>query len=189
MVVGAACSLAWTPTCFGQNLPAPRFPASAPETQEVVVEQIYRYRVRQFTPPVRVKLVAKSAANYSTPEDALIAQCSAMLTGDYEWWRAGWDSAGQETVAKRGAEYWKKNWRDMLSDRTFVLLQRAETEGAVIYEYELDPPPQLQALARGMLVFRQDNGRWAVTNSLEDDPVFLWWTTPEHRGRMIMRKQ
>ena len=185
----ASWLLVWSQVSLGQELPAPRFPAGAPETQEVVVEQIYRYRVRQFTPPVRIKPVAKGAASYATPEDALIAQCSAMLAGDYEWWRSGWDKTGQERVAKRGPEYWTTNWRDLLGNRTFVVLQRAETAGAVIYAYKLDPPPQIEALAQGTIVFHQDSGRWAVTNALEEDPVHLWWLTPERRGRMVARKE
>ena len=188
LVIGGACSLAWIPAASAQNIPVPRFPASAAETQEVVVEQIYRFQVRQFTPPVRVKVVDRKAAGYSTPEDALVAQCSAMFAGDYDWWRAGWDAAGQKTMANRGADYWKKNWHDLLGNRTFVVSQRAETNGAVIYAYKLDPPAQIEALSEGTMVFRQENGRWVNSNSLAEDPVFLWWMTPGRRGRMIMRK-
>jgi len=188
IAAGAAAWLAWTPPAHGQELPAPRFPTSSPETDEVVVEQIYRFRVRQFTPPVRVQPVDRSKAGYSTPEDALIAQCSAALAGDYDWWLAGWDKAGKDAVSKRGADYWKKNWRDLLGSRTFVLLRRAETEGAVIYEYKLDPPPQIAELAQGTIVFRQEAGRWANTRALAEDPVFLYWSMPERRIQMILRK-
>ena len=188
LVMSGAALLLASASAGGADIPAPRFPASKPETEEVVVEQIYRFQVRQFEPPVGVQPVAKAKAGYSTPEDALIAQCSAMLAGDYDWWLAGWDNAGKEAVAKRGADYWKNNWSDLLGARTFVLLRRAETDGAVIFEYKLDPPPTMQELRQGTMVFRQEDGRWANTRALAEDPVALYWNTPTRRAQVIMRK-
>jgi hypothetical protein len=186
--VSSAALLLVSASARGADTPELRFPANKSETQEVVVEQIYRFQVRHFEPPVGVQPVAKAKAGYATPEDALIAQCSAMLAGDYEWWLTGWDKAGKEAVAKRGGEYWKKNWSDLLGARTFVLLQRAETDGAVIFEYKLDPPPTIQELRQGTMVFRQEDGRWANTRALAEDPVALYWNTPTRRAQVIMRK-
>jgi len=76
-----------------QAPPRPFFKTSLPEPRRLVVESIYNYTRMQYDPVVIVRPGTRASASYATPEQAFMAQTSAMLAQDYDWWISGWTSA------------------------------------------------------------------------------------------------
>jgi hypothetical protein len=60
------------------------------QDRTVIIENIYSVKIGGYQPPLKVNSVEKTAARYQTPEDAAIAQFSAMVKGDHDWWLSGW---------------------------------------------------------------------------------------------------
>jgi hypothetical protein len=194
VTVGLARGLA----AHAADFPVPGLPTAAPRPGEVVVEEVYRFAEHVFEPPVTIEAVTRGHASYATPEDAVIGQVSAMLTGDYEWWIGGWTKDSRAEIEASNARKGrtpadvKRDWATMIQGRTVKLLRRIDTDAFVFFHYVIEEgpgglPPESEALREGTLAFRRVDRRWAGTREFAKDPVYLYWNTPDRKVRVIMR--
>jgi hypothetical protein len=182
------------------SLPRPFFTTSTPEARRFVLERVYNYERMQYTPQALIQRVSREAATYNTPEEAFIAQMSAMLAGDYDWWISGWDEAAQELQRTQNEEQkrtpadWRGIWERVLKGQQIYLVERLETGPYgpyVILVYSLRQPgtpgTEGRETFRGMFVSREVGGRWLATQDLARDPMFHYYTEGQDRVTLTER--
>ena len=170
----------------------PGFEMTRPVLNKVVVENEYQFLVREYTPPVQVKVVRREDASYASPEMSAIAGISAMVGRDFGWFRSTWDQASQTAMAERDAQmnqdaaFWIRSWERTFANRHVELTTRIETGDYVLIAYrvvsETEKPVELVA------AFKSVNGSWLATQELSQDPVLLYWKTPDVRPRRVVRQ-
>jgi hypothetical protein len=173
------------------KVPPPRLPAKRAEVKHVVIEEHYRYKVWELEPAIVVHPVPQGRASYKTPEDAVIAQFSATMAGDYEWYLQGWAKEERNEVRQRqDKETWRRDVAG-LAGSTVRILRRAETLGHVLMEFRVDlgRGASDKRLKEGGVVLKQEDGRWVYTNELAEDPVVMLWRTPTKRTTLIGRRE
>jgi hypothetical protein len=179
--------------------PPPAFPVGPPTNGSVIVENEYRYTIRQYTPPVDVVMVSRAAAKYDNPEAAAIAGISAMVAQDVEWFRATWDAPSAALLEKRDREqgqdagFWTKAWQRAFTGKKVQLVTRMETGQYVIVGYRvIDPKEQSGGKSPGadfelVTVLKRDGEKWFATQELTQDPVLVYRKTPDARQRRVIR--
>src|SRR5215467_1456262 len=111
----------------------PEFKLGPPQKKQLTMEYIYNYTTADYAPPVVVQYRSAEQASYTSPEDALISQFSAMKRGDHEQWLKHWDAVSQKTMVerdaaeKRTADQWRTIWANNLKDVQVVLHSRIES--------------------------------------------------------------
>lgn len=183
-----------------QNKPAPEpiFTTTPPVADRIVAEDEYHFTVRNYSPPVEVKLVRRQDASYDSPEMAAIAGISAMVAGDFDWFRSTWDKASlavleaRDKAMNQDQDFWVRTWERAFRNRQVQLTSRIETGEYVLIAYRL--VAQLRAAddkAEGdielVTVLKADNGRWLATQDLSQDPVLAYWKTPDVRPKRMIR--
>jgi hypothetical protein len=184
-----------------QNEPAPPpvFPAGPPASGSVIVENEYRFTVRQYTPAVDVVVVPRAKATDDNPEAAAIAGISAMVSQDFDWFRSTWDRASvaileaRDKEMKQDATFWTRAWQRAFTGKKIQLVSRIDTGGYVIIVYRV-----LGSAARGntsaenadielSTVLKRDGDRWLATQELAQDPVLVNRKNPDARPRRVVR--
>ena len=180
---------------FAQAPPPAKFPTGAAAPGQVVIEDEYRFIVRRYEPSVRVTTVTKATASYATPEDAAIAQISAMLAGDFGWFVETWDPQSAQLMAARDkaqnqdASFWTQTWQRSLAGKRAELVARVDSGPYVVIEY------RMVGVAAGgsqesfdlTTVVKLHEGRWRNTQDLSQDPVLLYWRDPAKPRRRVVR--
>ncbi len=99
------------------------------QTYELTIENVYYFHVSKYIPLTEITLLEKSEeASYDTPEDAIVSNISAMVTGDYKWFQETFTSDARicnDNMVKekdRGAEWWEELWRSLLLGGAFSCL-------------------------------------------------------------------
>jgi len=167
-LVAATLALA-SASAFSQQ----RFPTSKPEEKVFVQEADYYYTEAKYDPPVTMKPVTKEAAVYTTPEDTFIAQFSAMIAGDYDWWFSTFAADAQKQIKaddeanKRQPTDWIARWKKALPEMQITLLERKVSGAYVIIVYRAGVTPA--NTIQFSTVFKLENGKWLATQDLQDD--------------------
>lgn len=172
---------------------APVFPATAPETRRLVVEDSYFFQVRTFTPAVKVKYVTRAAASYRTPEDAAIARISALVAHDFAWFRSGWTEQAQavlEAQDKRTGQtptFWVNLWQKVFANRQIELTHRIETGEYVLIAYRIIGAGEGGKDVEMIDALKKENEQWLGTQEVSSDPVLSHWRTPDKPVKRIVR--
>jgi hypothetical protein len=162
------------------GVPRPIYPTTPPEDKKFTFEKIFNYRVMKYSPPVVIQRMTRDTASNATPEQALAAQVSAMLAGDYDWWLSSWDAASQkfhrerDLQMKRAPADWRILWDRVLRGQQVRLVERAVTGPLgpyVMLLYELHDADGKVTL-KSTFVSREEAGRWVATLDLSEDPFF-----------------
>lgn len=180
--------------------PPPVFSTTPPTTNKVVSEEQYYFSLRHYSPPVDVKVVPREKASYDSPEMAAIAAISAMVTGDYDWFRSTWDKASlalmdaRDKAENQTPEFWVKAWDEAFRNRMIQLTARIDSGDYVMIVYRLVGQPDAASPAKPagadvelITVLKPDNGKWVATQALSQDPVLLYWKTPGTRLKRMVR--
>lgn len=183
-----------------KNSPEPLFTTTPPIAKKVVVEDQYHFTIRQYSPAVKVKLITRDKASYDSPEAAAISAISAMASKDFEWFRSTWDRSSIEIMDKQdkalnhSAEFWVGAWGKAFENRKVELTARIETGDYILIAYKLvkefahsDPPDTSGKEIELVTVLKFQEGKWLATQELSQDPVLLYWKTPEVRPKRIVR--
>lgn len=172
---------------------APIFPATAPETQRIVVEDSYFFQVRTFTPAVKVKYITRAAASYRTPEDAAIARISALVATDFAWFRSGWTEQAQavleaqDKLTGQTPTFWVNLWQRIFANRQIELTHRIETGEYVLIAYRIIGAGEGGKDVEMIDALKKDKDRWLGTQEISGDPVLSYWRTPEKPIKRIVR--
>jgi hypothetical protein len=200
---GLALVLAFPAPGWTGDSPWPASPAEA----GVVFENVeYRFQVREYRPHRELVPVTREKASYATPEDAATAYFSALFAVDRAWWKASWvEAAGERTDrAAREAEAsakdelaratfsWERIQRDEYRGKEIEFTHRIDTGRFVALLYEVEDPrqtvPHVPPDPPRVVVLREENGRWLVTDELrKNDPVLQLWSNPGATARTIGR--
>lgn len=171
----------------------PKFKVTAPQTKQLIVEEIYTFRLMQYDPSVAIQFVHEpKAASYQTAEDTVIAHFSAMNAGDYSWFMETWSKESRKQMeqrnksAQRTPEFWKKTWARVLQGGTVELLNRLESGPYVLIEYRLSAKGNEKPFQDTVALARED-GRWVLTQELAADPVLSSWNAPGLRVQRLVR--
>jgi hypothetical protein len=179
--------------------PPPVFPAGPPTSGSVIVENEYRFTVRQYTPPVDVVVVPRAKATDDNPEAAAIAGISAMASQDFDWFRSTWDRASvaileaRDKEMKQDAAFWTKAWQRAFAGKKIQLVSRIDTGGYVIIAYRVlgsAAPGSSKAENADIelsTVLKRDGDRWVATQELTQDPVLVYRKNPDARPRRVVR--
>jgi hypothetical protein len=163
--------------------PAPVFKTAPPEKKKFAVQFVTNYTRLAFTPEVKMQPVPKSADTYKTPEELFVTQFSAMMSGDYDRWIAGWTDDSKKVMAERDEQMkrtsadWVARWKLALTNRQVVLLERLESGPYVLLVYSLRDTPkpgetQGKEIIRTLFPTKKVGEKWMQTQELSDDEMF-----------------
>jgi hypothetical protein len=162
--------------------------------RQIIVQRIYNYEIREYRPSPSIGLLASAReASYKSPEETVIANVSAMMTQDWNWFLNTWSESSarqiKEDSESRGltTENLVAKWAG-LKGKKLAFVSRIDTGKYVIVTYDLvdEAGQKSRSLAPMML----ENGRWLLTNDLHDDPALtaglgLDW---DSNGRAVVTK-
>jgi hypothetical protein len=179
---------------LAQGLPS-RYPLSQPKIEKISMEDVYYFTVSNYEPRVRVLFVSPSTASYGTPEDAAVALISAVVSGEYQWWRSVYSQSANAVMDKddkessRTPEVWKQLWKERLSGKDAYLTTRIETGDYVIVAgvFIMPNDPEGQTV-KMQVAFKHEGSRWFATQDLADDPVLMYSDNPDVKIKRVMRQ-
>ena len=137
----------------------------------------FHYTQQQFQPVFTVTPIARTAARYNTPEDAMLARVSAIVTGDYDWWLSIWDAGSRKEQEERmkapgEAEKMVAGWKDLYAHNHIELQHKIAYGQYVIVTYKVVPNGAGQGNPSEFpTVFHLEGGAWKSTNDLRSDPL------------------
>ena len=179
------------------QMPAPVFKVGDAEKKHFIVQYTTDYTRVPYKPEVAIQPVPKSADTYKTPEETFITQFSAMMSGDYDRWIAGWTEESKTLMAKYDEERKRTSadriamWKGALTDRQVVLVERIETGPYVLLEYSLRNAPTAgqnkgQEILHTMIPLKRVGNQWLQTQDLAEDLMFQHYTEePEGYVRKV----
>ncbi len=153
-----------------------------PQQKQVVVEYKSLVQLSTVAQPVPFAFVAKDAAKFDTPENALIAMISAMSRGDYAAWLAGWTPPSRAQIEKTNAdskltpETWINGWKRIVTGKQIAIsargdyIRRGETYAFIRYRTIGAQAPNGGPLEQ-YLIFHRKGNQWEATNMLAEDIV------------------
>lgn len=153
------------------------FPTGKAEPGKFTVEYVYNFISTTYTPEAQFKSISKEEASYSSPEEAFIAQFSAMINEDYAWWLSSWNSLSQDEILDRDkkqnrtAESWTKIWKKAMSGQTIKLIKKIETGPFVFINYKMLDHTGKETF-NSLYVCKNDAGKWLATQELASDLMF-----------------
>lgn len=168
------------------------FPTGKAEAGKFTVEYVYNFVSKPYTPEVQFKSVSKKDASYLSPEEAFIAQFSAMVNEDYKWWLSGWNDPSQKEIEsrnkqmKRNADTWTKVWRDAMKGQTIKLIKKVETGPFVFINYKMFDHDGKETLS-SLFVCKNEAGKWFATEELSTDLMFHHFLKGEARVVLNVR--
>ena len=189
--------LAYSGISYSQDKPAPIYNTKHPVMDKVVSEELYTFAIRTYDPPVRIKPVKQNDASYDVPEQAAIAQISAMLAKDFSWFRNTWTKESKiimENDDKKNnfnKDFWVNAWAKAFRDKDVDLLNYIETGEYVIISYRFVSKNKIADSSEKDMeldtVLKREDGKWLATQELAQDPVLLYWRSPETRVKRVKR--
>lgn len=161
-------------------LPKPMYPSSPREQKQFTAQFIYNYAQSNYTPAVVLPNSINASKN--TLETALTAFYSAMQAGDYDAWLLCWDEPSRAAFVKDATEnhhdatYWRGMWKQAFEGKRVLLIDRIEMVGYVILDVKIVDKvegnrPGASKAYDVPSVFKNDGGRWLLTNELSSDPM------------------
>lgn len=157
-----------------------------------VVEYVYNYTKRAYTPEIVFKAVTRNAASYATPEQAFISHYSAMASGDYEWWLSGWTTEAQGGIQQRNARMnrtaknWQEIWSKALRGETIKLVERVETGPYVFIVYKMFDE-RGKATMQSIYACKLVKDKWLATEELSEDLMFHHYIEGKERVTINVR--
>lgn len=176
----------------------------------VVVETVWYFTEKNYEPPIMIVPVTKEMIKMNTPENAAVANISAMYALDFNWWLSGHDKASKndlldqekkaatgDIAGKRTREGWIEGWKKVLLPNDIFLVARADTPDFIIIAYEIKPKsshkpkditkPKGQDFWQGTFTFIRDDDKWLQTRQFAGHPVPRLWRTKERKMTLIGR--
>lgn len=157
-----------------------------PIYKTLIVETIYPFSVIKFDAPINIPILkGRANASYGSPEDAVISQFSAMIGGNYEWFKETWTISSwqmmQETDKRnnRGSDFWLDLWRKNLASKSIQLTSWVNYGSYVLVEYQLVDKGVKSGI--GVVALIKEGGQWKATQDLSKDPIFLNWKSSTGR--------
>lgn len=194
MSVSTMCAMA---AMILMQLPASnigdKFPAVSEGSKTIVSENIYRYTVLRYSPPVTITQLEKPLkCSQGSPEETVIAMVSAMSSLDYDLWSTCWKSAYQPKGDASTRKEMLSAWRRVVVGKSLILKHRIETGRYVLIEYLLQPTDKNvesspNQTVTSTITLEKTVDKWLATNELAADPVRLFWQKPEYRQQVIVR--
>jgi hypothetical protein len=170
------------------DVPAPLYPLEVERTDTLKQQTLYNYTISKYKEPVKISRFSdtKTPEFYHRAESVAKAHFASMIAGDYPLWLSLWDSAGKKKILRenakqrRGEQFWQSIWWRTLGDfDTFHMTRRVDSGYYVIIEMlASDSTGQNKAIKVEvpMLAYNTKRGIiYAVTDKLDDDPVFKYW--------------
>lgn len=153
----------------------PQFPSSQRQQKQFTVQYVYNYAESTYTPAVPLPSVAKSAAKFDTPENALIALYSTMRNADFSGFLNCWDEPSRAALdAQMKASPPAKQellaaWKNLIAGKTILLTHRLETVNYVVLDAVVQNAygPGRPFADSEVLVF--EKGRWTLSNQFQTD--------------------
>lgn len=158
----------------------PSFPATPPEERTLTAVHIYNYEESLFAPPVTVTdPIPQAAADYSTPERAMITRVSAMMTGDFDWYQETWDPLSLAVLQEHDAYFnndsaeYLERWANIYASHRNQLIRRIDSGSYVILTYKMidEEGVGLMDDMEFPAVFEQQDGQWLASQDLMRDPL------------------
>lgn len=154
----------------------------------------YHYRESVLQPVVTVAPVSKVSATYDTPEHAMVARLSAMMSLDYDWWFETWDAKAQKQIQedntrlKRGPEKWKSQWQ-IFKAANVQLVRRIEIQQYRVLTYVLIGKDGTTKTPELVTVFQKDGNKWLATFDLKESDLLAAapWITGKSEVRLTVR--
>lgn len=165
------------------------FPTGKVETGKFTVEYVYNFVSKTYTPEVQFKTISKEKASYQSPEEAFIAQFSAMINEDYTWWLSSWNALSQEEISARDkkqnrtADSWAKIWKDAMNGQTIKLVKKIETGPFVFINYKMLDHTGKETF-NALYVCKNEAGKWLATQELASDLMFHHYL--EGKSRVVI---
>jgi hypothetical protein len=164
-------------------------------TQRIVAEVEYPFVVTRYDPPVQVQVTRREESSRATPELAAIAQISAMASQDFAWFRSSWDPPSLSVMDRQDKEqghdaaFWTGAWAKAFKGTRVELTTRIESGEFVLIAYRLVPPANAATGPFDLVtVLKSLDREWVATQELADDPVLLYWKTPNIRPKRTARE-
>lgn len=175
MIVVMITPLAALATTF----PEPKFPIEQVEASSLTVEYVYNYFRLHYRQPLKIQKVTREKADYATPEGALAAFLSAILSANKSWYLDTWDEASRkEHEHELTNNDFVSQAAQLYSSASFYLLSRIERKDFVILEYVAkftDMPDEPERIALAL-----EKGQWKATNKYASD-FFVKYNTQQNR--------
>ncbi len=95
-----------------------------------------------------------------------------------------------DRAANRTPSFWTQKWGEYLQGKTAELITRVETGPYVIIEYRVVPGSPGSSSTGGFtekIALKAEKGKWAATQELSSDPVFLNWKNPQQKLHFLVR--
>lgn len=164
----------------------------ATQAGKFVVEYVYNYTKRAYTPVIVFKPVTRNTASYATPEQAFVSHYSAMASGDYEWWLSGWTAEAQSGIQQRNARMnrtaksWQEIWSKALRGETIKLVERVETGPYVFIVYKMFNESG-KATMHSIYACKLVKDKWLATDELSEDLMFHHYIEGKERVTINVR--
>lgn len=161
-------------------------------TGKFVVEYVYNYTKRAYTPEIVFKAVTRKEASHATPEQAFISHNSAMAAGDYEWWLSGWTTEAQSGIQQRNARMnrtaktWQDIWSKALRGETIKVIERVETGPYVLLVYKMFNESG-KATMHSIYACKLVKDKWLATDELSEDLMFHHYIEGKERVTINVR--
>lgn len=172
----------------------PRYKATEPKDAKFTEIATYHYRESVLQPVVTIAPVSKVSATYDTPEHAMVARLSAMMSLDYDWWFETWDAKAQRQIRedntrlKRGPEQWKSQW-GIFKAANVQLVRRIEIQQYRILTYVLIGKDGTTKTPELVTVFQRDGSKWLATFDLKESDLLAAapWATGKSEIHLTVR--
>jgi hypothetical protein len=164
------------------------YPTELVRTDVLKKQDTYAFTVKKYDPPVIVQRLAdaKAPAVSDSPEAVAKSHFAAMAKGDYPLWLSLWDVQSKKNILRensklgRDGEFWERLWLKSLGAfDTFYLSRRVDSGYYTIVELTaVDSTGERTPLhiEVPLLAYNTKHGmRYAVTDKMDDDPVFKHW--------------
>lgn len=186
LTIASVCMICFlTGSAQGVQLPKPIFPTTKAVKKKLV--KSYTYSVMEYNPPVKIKVLTnREDASYDTPEQAVIAQLSAMQNLNFEWYFSGWTRESQDYM--KNVQFKRHNispeqmllaWKKSLVGARFEMTRRVDYWRYVIIETKTIRSQNGNKVSVNSIVLELENGKWKFSQSLKSNPVFQWWNNED----------
>ena len=178
-----------------------KFKRSKATTYELVVENVYFFHVSKYLEPTEIIPLKKpEQTSYQTPEDVNLANISAMLAGDWDWFLLTFSPEAQKWISNsnkkegRTGKWWVEMWKKGFEGMRIFLNDRTESGDYVTITYFVVSPDTGRKTKMPRIFKKTKDGKWLATRDLPgNDPVSITpWPWPKgqttRRERRVIRK-
>jgi len=120
-----------------------------------------------------VKFIEKSQAKYDTPENAMDAWCSAIKSGDVEWY---FESVCEELRKRHEEKFKTQSFKEAFMNQfkfnaKTLILKKEDYKGSVKFTCEMIE--SYGVIIKGPISFIKENDKWKKTEQFNQDPGYI----------------